>query len=267
MIPGEFADFLVRHDPPEVMRRAGFSPDPWQAELLSRQPHRSLMVCSRQSGKSTSCAALALHRALSGPERVIVAVAPSQRQSSLLVSKVRSFATALGLQLARNAVLSLQLANGSIVHGLPGSSDTVRGYSPQLLIIDEAAYTSDELYTASLPMLAATRGDLVAISTPNGQSGWFWREWAGQGAPSWTRVQVPHTEIGRISEEFIAGQKASMSRERFAAEYECSFNSTTGGLFPGADIATTVPDEPVGTDLVMPGREVLQRRRKQREAA
>lgn len=245
----DYTEFLLRYDPPEVMRRAGMDPDPWQAKLLRDQPHRALVVCSRQAGKSTVCAAMALNRALSAPHQVIVAISPSQRQSSLLVAKVRGFAEALGLELVRNAVMSLQLANGSIVYGLPSSADTVRGYSPNLLIIDEAAYTPDGLYTAALPMLAATQGDLIAISTPAGQAGWFWREWNREGAAGWVRVQVPYTEISRITPEFIAGQRASMSRERFAAEYECAFNATTISLFPGADLAAMLQDQPIAPPL------------------
>lgn len=261
LLPNEFAELLVRYDPPEIMRRAALDPDPWQAALLQRQPHRAMVVCSRQAGKSTVCAAVALHRAISAPNRVIVVIAPTQRQSTLLVSKIRDFALALRVELSRSAATSLRLANGSEVYGLPGSPATVRGYSPHLLILDEAAYMHDDLYEASLPMLTATRGDLIAISTPNGQQGWFWREWDGQGSADWTRVEVPYREIHRLPREFISAQRASMSAARFAAEYECAFNSTTSSLFPGADLASTRMERPVGADIRMPGREVIAERR------
>lgn len=257
----QFTELLVRYDPPEIMRTAGMDPDPWQANLLDRQPHRAMVVCSRQAGKSTVCAATALHRAVSAPRRTIVVIAPTQRQSTLLVSKIRDLAGALRIDLTRSAATSLEFANGSVVYGLPGAPATVRGYSPHLLILDEAAYMHDELYEASLPMLTATQGDLVAISTPNGQQGWFWREWNGDGAPGWSRVEVPYSEIDRISRDFIAEQQASMSAARFAAEYECAFNTTTSSLFPGADLASTRMERPVGADINMPGREVIQQRR------
>lgn len=257
-----WTELLVTHDPPEVMRSAGLPPDAWQTSLLTERPHRALVTCSRQAGKSTVVAAMALHRAFTASDVTIVAVSPTQRQSSLLVSKVRRFCEALGLPLLRDAVMSIQLSNRSIIYALPGSSDTVRGFSPQLLVIDEAAYTSDALYTACLPMLAATGGDLVSISTPNGRDGWFWAEWNGQGADGWTRVEVPYTEISRITPEFIAGQKASMAAERFAAEYECAFNSSTFGLFNADDLAKTLQREPVGSDIVMPDpRDIVRRNR------
>lgn len=264
----EIREFVLRRDATRVMRRSGMSPDVWQADLLRRPPHRALVVCSRQAGKSTACAALALHRAWVTPRAVIVAVSPTQRQSALLVSKVRGFAEALNLPLARDNALSLQLGNGSTVFALPGHPDTVRGYSPDLLLVDEAAYTSDALYTACLPMLAATGGDLVCISTPNGQQGWFHAEWSGRGADGWHRVEVPYTEVSRISPGFIAGQKASMSRERFAAEYECAFNSATFGLFNAADLAAAMQPEPITSAGGLPDpREIMRRNRERHTTA
>lgn len=258
---------LIRHHPPLVMARAGLSPDVWQSRLLFERPHRACVVCSRQAGKSTVCAGMALHRAFTSPDAEVVVVSPTQRQSTLLVSKVRRFAQALGIPLSRDAATFLRLDNGSTIYALPGHADTVRGYSPDLLVIDEAAYTTDELYTACLPMLAATGGDLIAISTPKGQDGWFWHEWNGDGAPGWERIAVPYTQIARIGDEFIRQQKASMAAERFAAEYECAFNSSTFGLFNAADIAAAGPRAlPVDGGLPDPW-EIMRRNRAPFETA
>ncbi|GAA0607652.1 hypothetical protein GCM10010174_26030 [Kutzneria viridogrisea] len=253
---------LLRRDPAVLMRRAGMTPDGWQQVLLRRRPHRALVTTSRQSGKSTTAAAMGLHRAHTTPRTTVVAVSPTQRQSALLISRVKVFAEAVGITLAKDNALSVELPNRSVIYALPGSPDTVRGYSPELLLIDEAAYTTPQLYTACLPMLAATGGDLIAVSTPNGQQGWFWAEWSGQGAPGWLRIEVPYTQIARISGEFIIGQRASMSAERFAAEYECVFNAATTGLFNPADLAAALRDDPVldGSGLPDP-REIMRRNR------
>jgi hypothetical protein len=42
----------------------GIHPDGWQEELLRSHSERILLNCSRQSGKSTMAAVLALHHAL-----------------------------------------------------------------------------------------------------------------------------------------------------------------------------------------------------------
>jgi hypothetical protein len=44
-----------------------FTPDPWQEKALRWSGKRLLLNCSRQSGKSTTAAILALHRAIFYP--------------------------------------------------------------------------------------------------------------------------------------------------------------------------------------------------------
>jgi hypothetical protein len=263
----QLSDYLIRRDASQLMRRAAMPPDPWQSRLLRRAAHRALVTTSRQAGKSSVAGAKGLHRAHTVPDSEVVIVSPTQRQSTLLMVKIRRYVEALGLRLARDSVLSMQLVNGSTIYALPGNPDSVRGYSPNLLIIDEAAYTTEALYTACLPMLAATGGDLIAISTPNGKQGWYWAEWSGQGASGWMRVQVPYTQISRISPQFIASQRASMSRERFSTEYECAFNSSTFGLFNASDLAAALQRGPVvDGDSTLPDAAEIMRRNRERLA-
>lgn len=257
----QIKDYLARRDAAVIMRQAGMPPDPWQRQLMRRRPHRALVTTSRQAGKSSVAGAMALHRANEKPRVTVVAVSPTQRQSALLVSKVKRFAQAMGIELVRDNTLSIMLGNESVIYALPGHADTVRGYSPDLLLIDEAAYTSDSLYTAVLPSLAATGGDLIAISTPNGQQGWYWAEWSGQGAAGWMKIEVPYSQISRIGEEFIVSQRASMSRERFATEYECAFNSSTFGLFNAADLAAALRPDPSTAGTLPDAREIMRRNR------
>jgi hypothetical protein len=258
----QISDFLRYRDPARLMRKAGMPPDAWQAQLLRRRPHRALVTTTRQAGKSSVASTAALHRAHVIPRAEVVAVSPTQRQSALLVGKVRRLAQSAGLTLVRDNTLSVQLENESVIYALPGHADTVRGYSPNLLIIDEAAYTTEALYTACLPMLAATGGDLIAISTPNGRQGWYWAEWSGAGAPGWMKVTVPYTQISRISPEFIASQRASMSAERFSTEYECVFHSATYGLFNPADLEAALQRVPMEDGVQLPdARDIIARNR------
>ena len=47
-------------DPSLIAHDCGITPDPWQAALLRERPRRSLLLCSRQSGKSTATALTAM---------------------------------------------------------------------------------------------------------------------------------------------------------------------------------------------------------------
>jgi hypothetical protein len=107
--------------------------------------------------------------------------------------------------------------------GVPGTEATVRGYSAaSLVIVDEAARVEDELYRSLRPMLAVSNGDLILLSTPFGERGFFWREWV-EGGDSWTRLSVSAQDCPRISREFLDGEWKSMGDQWFRQEYLCAF--------------------------------------------
>src|SRR5262245_39479029 len=166
----------IRKDPAALMTQAGLQPDPWQAKLLRARDSRTLLLCSRQAGKSTAAAALALAEALSRGNTLVLLLSPTLRQSGELFRKVMALYRALKrpVPAEQESALSVELSNGSRVVSLPGSEATIRGYSGvRLLIIDEAARVPDDLYFAVRPMLATTRGRLVCLSTAFARQGWF----------------------------------------------------------------------------------------------
>jgi LAGLIDADG-like domain len=194
-------------------------------------------IKAHNSGKSSVSAALAIKTALLEPGSPVLLLSPSQRQSGELFRKVLDLYQALGRPVpsVRETALQLELANGSRVLSLPGTEGTVRGFSRvALLVIDEAARVSDPLYYAVRPMLAVSRGRLVALSTPFGQRGWFHAEWTGGG--EFERVRVTADQVPRISKEFLAEERRALGDRWFAQEYQCSFESTVDAVFDYRDI-------------------------------
>src|SRR5215212_1216875 len=83
-------DLAQQLDPSRLMTNAGLDPpELWQQELLLSQHKRIALLCSRQIGKSTSCAILALHQAMYRENISVLLVSPSQSQSDLLFEKVK----------------------------------------------------------------------------------------------------------------------------------------------------------------------------------
>ena len=159
----------------------GYRPDPWQADFLRSDSQRIILNCSRQSGKSTTTAILALWEAIYKPKSVIVLDSPSLRQSQELMLKFSEFLTMVdsSVKLDSDTKLSVRFSNGSRVVALPGSEKTIRGISAvTLLVLDEAARIPDELYGAVRPMLAVSHGRLILLSTPFGEQGFFASTWA-----------------------------------------------------------------------------------------
>jgi hypothetical protein len=225
-------------------RTLGLEPDAWQEELLRSTSDRVLLNCSRQSGKSTMTAVIALHRALYHPGSLILCLAPALRQSQELFGKVLGFYRDLGRPVSPQGErkLSLELENGSRIVTLPGSEKTIRGFSgTSLLVLDEAARVEDELYFAVRPMLAVSGGALMMLTTPYGKRGVFYEEWTG--AHGWERYEVPATQCLRISEEFLEEERASLPPFIFRQEYECSFEETEDQVFTTDLIDRALTDE------------------------
>jgi hypothetical protein len=222
----------------------GIVPDVWQRELLDSSSRRVLLNCSRQSGKSTMSAVLALHRALYHPGSLVLCLAPALRQSQELFGKIAGFYTTLGRPIAPQSErrLGLELENGSRIITLPGSEKTVRGYSgASLLLVDEASRVDDALYFAIRPMLAVSGGSLMMLSTPYGKRGVFYEEWAdGIG---WERYEVPASQCPRIPDSFLEEERRALPARVFRQEYECSFEETDDQVFAHEDVAAAISSE------------------------
>lgn len=227
----------------ELMRSAGMEPDPWQRDLLEAHPDRALLLCSRQAGKSMTTAAMSLEQALTKPGSVVLLVSASQRQSAELLGKVRLLAMSLAVPLGMEqlSVLSMKLANGSRIISLPGRAEVIRGYSADLLVLDEAAWIPDNVYESVRPMLAVSGGRLVGLSTPFGRRGWFHTAW--ESAENWHRVKVTADEVPRITDEFLEDERRYRPANVFAAEYMCEFTDTLDAVFSSDDVQEAVTDE------------------------
>jgi hypothetical protein len=203
-------------------RVLGFAADARQREVLEERAGRLLLCCSRQWGKSSTAAALIATRAVAEPGSLILCVAPTLRQCGELIGKVRHFLAGARVEFCGGRQGG-KLGNGSRVVALPGNEAYVRGFSaPSLIVVDEAARVSDVLYQALRPMLVVGRGDLALLSTPFGERGFFWKEWA-QGGEQWVRIRVPATECPRMDAGVLEEERRVQSAEWFAQEYLCSF--------------------------------------------
>jgi hypothetical protein len=235
---------VLRADPAALMVRAGMTPDPWQGDVLRCAAPRLLLLCSRQSGKSSVAAALALRTALLRPASPVLLLSPSLRQSGELFRKVMDLFAALGrpMGVTAESALRLELANGSRIVSLPGDEKNIRCFSGvALLVIDEAARVPDPLYFAVRPMLAVSGGRLAALSTPFGNRGWFHDAWHSEG--DWQRVRVTAEECARISKEFLAEEQRALGERWFRQEYLCSFEDTIDAVFSWEDIQAALSDD------------------------
>ena len=205
----------------------GFHPDPWQADLLRSRAKNIILNCSRQSGKSTICAALGLHESIYRSPSFGLIVSPSQDQSAETMLKFDEFRSAVELPsdyLDSDTKLAVKFRNGNRFIARPGSERTSRSFSAvSLLLEDEASRVLDELYNSVRPMLSVSNGRHILMSTPNGKRGHFWTTWNEQ-RDMWEAYEIPAELCPRISKEFLEQEK--QINPWFEQEYHCKFEES-----------------------------------------
>jgi hypothetical protein len=227
-------------------KRLQFEPDERQIEVLRSGAKRGILNCTRQWGKSTLGAAMAVHRAFTRKGCTVLVASPSGRQSGELLLKAEDMLEMLGIPAKGdgNNERSLELPNGSRIVGLPEKPGNVRGFSAvSLLLIDEAAQVTDLMYKALRPMLAVSDGDLWLMSTPYGKSGFFYDSWEHGGA-GWQRFSVKGTECPRIPAAYLEEERRELGAIWFQQEYMGEFIDNGSAVF-GRDLVEAALDESV----------------------
>jgi hypothetical protein len=178
------------------------------------------------------------------PKSLILLVSPSLRQSAELFKKVTEFLNLLAVRpaLTEDNKLSLQMQNGSRIVSLPAKESNVRGFSgPSLIVEDESARVTDDLYLALRPMLAISQGQHILMSTPFGKRGHFFEAWEN-GGDSWDRILVTADQCPRISPAFLAEEMRQMPALWYDSEYSCLFVDTIDQIFASEDIEAALSD-------------------------
>lgn len=240
-------------DPNRFAARLGIDPFPWQKHVLSPTAGNVILLCARQSGKSTVIAVKAWHRVCYYPGSLVLIIAPSRDQSKELMLKVDALVSSdpHGPELETDSVFEKIFSNGSRIVALPGTERSVRGYSgPQMIIIDEASRVPDETYRAIRPMMVGQQSEITLLSTPFGKRGFFFEEFCRS---RWNRVKVvPAVQLagnvvvpGPIDEidgvhcfesprhdlAFLQDELESLGEYWFRQEYLCEFVDATNSLF------------------------------------
>lgn len=133
----------------------------------------------RQAGVSTVTAAWASRKLVFAkkqkPEKILI-IANKLDTSQEMANKIRSFIGQwpgwVGVDFApeKNSQKHYKLTNGCEVKAVATSKDALRGFTPTILVFDEAAFIeADNDFWAACMASLSTGGKVIVISTPNGQ--------------------------------------------------------------------------------------------------
>jgi len=222
-----------------------FSPYLFQEKLLFllNKHDRILILKSRQLGITTLTAAYALWLMIFKKDQSILALAPTQEKARNIVDKVRFAYSQLPSWLRVPSIednkLSLILENGSKIKAASGASESARGYTANVLILDEAAFieNAEDLWGSAQQTLA-TGGRAIVLSTPNGVGQWFHQQWVGAETEenNFVPVRLPWNVHPLRDKKWREDQDKELGKRFAAQECDCSFISSGDTYFESEDL-------------------------------
>ncbi|GIU71516.1 MAG: hypothetical protein KatS3mg003_0995 [Candidatus Nitrosocaldaceae archaeon] len=218
-----------------------FNPFEYQAKLLADNSKRICAVMGRQTGKSTTIAAKAIHFSMTNPNTTTLIVSATLRQSLLLFEKILSFINNIRTSVSYVSKTRISLTNNSNIIALPcGSGSTLRGYTASLLILDEAAFMpADVINNVLMPMISTTNGSIWMLSTPYSKDHPFYKAFTDS---KWSIHHVPSSANPLIKEEFLEEQRRFIGELAFKQEYEAEFVDDQNAFFPSNLVQKCIGD-------------------------
>ncbi len=222
-----------------------FVPYQFQEKLLFllNKHDRTLILKSRQLGITTLTAAYALWLIIFNKDQSILALAPTQEKAKNIVDKVRfaysNLPSWLKVPSVEDNKLTLILSNGSKVKAASGASESARGYTANVLILDEAAFieNAEDLWGSAQQTLA-TGGRAIVLSTPNGVGQWFHQQWVGAEAEenNFIPIRLAWNVHPSRDQKWRDDQDRELGKRLAAQECDCNFNSSGDTYFESEDL-------------------------------
>ena len=220
-------------------------PYPAQAEFIFHKARWKFIAFGRQSGKSWGAKYMLLDRAINRHQRCWW-VFPVYKTAEDHWLELINF-----LRRSKFPVKKINLSEkridfyggGYIVVRSADKPDNLRGGTLDFIVMDEAAFCAEEVWVKVLqPMLTASRGDALIISTPNGRN-WFYTQWLlGQDerykdfySKHMTSLESPYQDVETL--EII---RTTLHELVWREEYLAEFLADGGGVFTGVEKAAKV---------------------------
>jgi hypothetical protein len=215
----------------------------------------SIVTTARQAGKSTTTCAFILWYIIFHPDKTVALLANKGDTAREILGRVQLAYQHLPKWLQQGVVEwnkgSFVLENNSRVLAAATSASAIRGYSINLLFIDEAAFIEnwDEFFTSVYPTISSgTESKIILVSTPNGLNH-FYATWANaqEGKNGYNPILVNWKEVPGRDENWKNDTLSGMNFdiEKFDQEYNCEFLGSSGTLISGWKLKELVHQAPM----------------------
>lgn len=212
---------------------------------------------SRQAGKTTTAVVVILHYAMFNDYKTIALLANKGDAAREILSRIQTAFEALPKWLQQGVIEwnkgSVEFENGSRIIAAATSGSAIRGQSISFLYIDETAFVEgwDEFFASVFPTISSGKTTKILFtSTPNGLNHFYKTcEGAKGGTNGYGYIEVPWYKVpGRDEkwrQETLSGMDFDL--QKFAQEFECEFQGSSGTLITGSKLKALVIKEPISS--------------------
>ena len=146
---------------------------------------------------------------------------------------------------------SIYLANGSRVIADSTSGSSVRGFSFNLIFLDEFAFVpnniAEDFFNSTYPTISSGKtSKVVIVSTPNGMN-LFYKLWtkAIDKTSTYQPIEIHWSMVPGRDEEWAKETIRNTSQRQFDQEFGCEFLGSSNTLISGAKLAALHWKEPI----------------------
>ena len=223
---------------------------PYQLEFARSKARYRFVCAGRQVGKSTTLASIALFEAATRRNILVLVVSAGEDAAKRLLSDCVALAT--GSPVLKGSTVEegkslLQLSNGSTIRSVPASIRQIRGNPVDLLILDEAAFISNEIWEAAEPSILARPGSrIVATSSPWGSmEHWFRRGWniGKDSKDDWYEAwQWKSSDSPLADKNLLEKIRQANGDDYYNREYNGEFQDDSGSYFTERELSDAVAE-------------------------
>ena len=222
------------------MKITGFRPYPKQREvidsIINGDSFYNVMVCGRQSGKSTTLLGLILYYSINKAKSVSLYTAPTYGQINKILVQLMDVLQPTGIIVSANkSSYEIKLTNGSMIYFRSTErADSIRGLAVDYLFCDESQDTNTSDFQKSiLPTITARGKKCVLAGTPKRKNLFYdyFQMGRSDDFPNHTSYHFPSWESPYVSTEFIEEQKRTLPPKIFSQEFEAKWQENEGSVF------------------------------------
>ena len=215
----------------------------------------NVVATARQAGKSTVTCAFILWYTIFHPEKTVALLANKGETAREILQRIQLSYQYLpnwlqqGIKEFRAGAIVFE--NNSRVIAAATSSDAIRGYSINLLFIDEAAFIEnwDTFFTSVYPTISSGKeSKIILVSTPNGLNHFYaiWQN-AIEKRNNYIPIKVSYERVPGRDQKWREETLSSMNFniEKFEQEYCVEFMGSSGTLIAGWKLKELVHQTPI----------------------